>query len=567
MANGVYFKFTNNSKAPTKRGYTVLLRIKKNTIKKVRQIKVVVPDNDWDEKRGWIKRKAEESGRYNDVVKRFRAIEEKYPIVRMKVGDGTMTFDSAFNYLLNEVESNSLLEFAKGFKPDMTTKKQSTINKHISNISAVESNMSKLGYKQFEKLDFTHLIDQNTVEKIAFITHNEMGIVTNTISSYLKSLDWCSIKQKDFPRRNSFGQSGFVPTEKPSTKTKSIKKNPLLLGLNNVNTLHQLEAYLFWLYSFCLMGLDGTDICNISEDKVIEDTDGVFDYLPELDNPKKKRFSHKVHVGLSRGKSEVDFIIQVNLFPTLLIRDWLHYVVKLAHPNDTYEGKDRLRIFNFQTRKANGQEDTNGLLRWVEKRKSYSQEMRDRFDTTTQDTRKTITKTADKLGITRDKINVLLNHQIQSTLKYYLQFNQVERDIYQIHILQDFGINHIVRNSLEIFRDKIQNVDNRMMPFIPKDLFLSEWVIQNRKVGIDVRTEGLETDVLTHFSIQDELLYQTLMAEVKEGVIVPVDGVNVQKELLPSEYPERLNNLIKKRKTFVPEPDIKQDLNDKIKFI
>ena len=109
MANGVYFKFTNNSKAPTKRGYTVLLRIKKNTIKKVRQIKVVVPDNDWDEKRGWIKRKAEESGRYNDVVKRFRAIEEKYPIVRMKVGDGTMTFDSAFNYLLNEVESNSLL--------------------------------------------------------------------------------------------------------------------------------------------------------------------------------------------------------------------------------------------------------------------------------------------------------------------------------------------------------------------------------------------------------------------------------------------------------------------------
>ena len=234
MANGVYFKFTNNSKAPTKRGYTVLLRIKKNTIKKVRQIKVVVPDNDWDEKRGWIKRKAEESGRYDDVVKRFRAIEEKYPIVRMKVGDGTMTFDSAFKYLLNEVESNSLLEFAKGFKPDMTTKKQSTINKHISNISAVESNMSKLGYKQFEKLDFTHLIDQNTVEKIAFITHNEMGIVNNTISSYLKSLDWCSIKQKDFPRRNPFGQSGFVPTEKPSTKTKSIKKNPLLLGLNNV---------------------------------------------------------------------------------------------------------------------------------------------------------------------------------------------------------------------------------------------------------------------------------------------------------------------------------------------
>ena len=91
--------------------------------------------------------------------------------------------------------------------------------------------------------------------------------------------------------------------------------------------------------------------------------------------------------------------------------------------------------------------------------------------------------------------------------------------------------------------------------------------MQNRKVGIDVRTEGLETDVLTHFSIQDELLYQTLMAEVKEGVIVPVDGVNVQKELLPSEYPERLNNLIKKRKSFVPEPDIKQGLSDKIKFI
>ena len=63
-------------------------------------------------------------------------------------------------------------------------------------------------------------------------------------------------------------------------------------GLNSINTFKQFEALLFWLYSFCLLGLDGVDIINIDEKKIVEENHNLDYYHPDLN----MAFPDKIHI-------------------------------------------------------------------------------------------------------------------------------------------------------------------------------------------------------------------------------------------------------------------------------
>ena len=71
--------------------------------------------------------------------------------------------------------------------------------------------------------------------------------------------------------------------------------------------------------------------------------------------------------------------------------------------------------------------------------------------------------------------------------------------------------------------------------------------------------------ILTKFSREDEVRYQTLLNDIKEGTRVIENGRIVRKEVAKNKYPKELQKLIEKRKQlYVKPPKFKQELLDKI---
>ena len=53
--------------------------------------------------------------------------------------------------------------------------------------------------------------------------------------------------------------------------TNPVPYTSILDALNKVNSKQQYEAIIFWLYMFCLTGIDAIDIANTSEDNIDKD--------------------------------------------------------------------------------------------------------------------------------------------------------------------------------------------------------------------------------------------------------------------------------------------------------
>ena len=98
----------------------------------------------------------------------------------------------------------------------------------------------------------------------------------------------------------------------PKTREKSVSgftSSEIKLGINRIQTIAQLEAFLFWLYSFCLKGMTGSDVPNLDFDCLkFENAEIPLNHYHMLgefiksDDPSRPTFSAKVHYELNRGK-------------------------------------------------------------------------------------------------------------------------------------------------------------------------------------------------------------------------------------------------------------------------
>ena len=394
----------------------------------------------------------------------------------------------------------------------------------------------------------------------------------------MKTLNWISKKAK-LKLQNPFTFYGYMETEVASGKNVAYSNQKLQMGFNNIRTLHQFEALLFWLYSFCLLGLDGRDICELSEERII--TEGykkgdLRDYIPDADILGNEDYSKPIHVHLKRGKTQmggkdsgVDAIFQINLFPTLVVLELLKHVMKHNNKDYAYTGNDQLKIFNFD---INTEE---GYKKWESIRKSYSQELGKKLGTSTQQTRHTVAEAGQKIGLSKEEIDSLLNHKTKGVIKHYTKKQQTQDDVSHIHIFQQFDLLEVVRNLLSYFENKKQLVDNIVVPFIGEDImtqlvYASEGVIMKKRRVPRMHRKQILYDIgkLTKFSREDEVKYQTLLKEVLEGKPQFVDGKMVLVAIKKEEYPKELQQLIEKRKgLYEVKPKFKQELLDKIDFV
>lgn len=543
MPRSVSIKLSTNSQKPNKNGLvSIKIQIIMNRKTYLQKTGVEVKEEDWSHKEGIIKTKS--IYKYSEESKFLDSIRSRFGSVKLRLFEGKISIDTAKTELLGlNVKEGNILDFVEAYQPDGRTKIQ-TINKHKANIKAIESRLKRDGNKALVPISFDHLSDLSVIEKInTSITTADLK--QNTMASYQKSLNWVATKAK-LQNPKPFTTEGYLVSEKPSGKNQPIESRELMLGLNEIKTLHQFEALCFWLYSFCLLGLDGIDICRIDEKKIASDafSGDLNDFIPEAEVLERKDLAQPLHIHLNRSKtrrqgtdSGVDAIFLINLFPTLQIHRLLKNAMSVR--SYAYKGNDKLKLFNFDV------ENPEGFSKWVEIRKAYRQAIADRLGTSTQRARHTISHQGGKIGLSKSQIDELLNHKIKGVIAHYLSKNQLEADIAHTHILQNYSILKVFEVMLELFKDKTEIVNGKLIRWIPEDLTSTNYGRQ-QTAPLYIR-QTLKLGFLTSFSREEEIRYQTLLREASKGEIIVVDGKAQEKALDESEYPKELKDLLKKR--------------------
>lgn len=552
MKRTVSIKLVVDKDKPNKRGLlSVKIRIKINNSKRERKTGVEVKPEDWHHEQGQIKTKS--LPKYEGSKEILREISDKIDKVKQKLYKANISFDTAFDELMGlNIKEGNILDYVKAYEPDGKTKIQ-TINKHITNIRAIESRLRGDGNKSLVPITFDHLRDLSVIAKLnKSIT--TAPLKQNTMASYQKSLNWVATKAK-LPIPNPFTVEGYLMKEKATNKNQPIDQNSLILGFNQINTLQQFEALCFWLYSFCLCGLDGIDICRLSEKNIV--TEGfrgdLSDFIPEAEVLDQEDLTKPLHVHLHRSKtrrqgtdSGIDAVFLINLFPTLHILRLLKGAMK--HSAYSYKGDDRIKLFNFDI------ETPEGYKKWTEIRTAYRRAIAPKLGTSTQRARHTIAYEGGKIGVSRDKLDELLNHKIDDVMAHYKSKNQLEADIAHTHILQNYSILKVLGDLIEMFKDRTSVVNGEVVRWIPEYLIKTNNYSRNQINPPLYIHQTLEMGYLSSFTRDEEIRYQTLMQETSKGSVMVKDGLAVVVEPDESTYPKELKDLIAKRTSRYFEP-------------
>lgn len=482
---------------------------------------------------------------YNDILLN---IESKIPDVRAKMMNGKMTYRSAFMELLNKSEEYSIQEFVKHTaKINAPTK-----DKYFTYLSALNGHFERLNRPEYVDLKFNILDDANEVETIADIIKNKVSsIEVNTQIDYMNALDTCYKKYKNLKGQEGvFRQGGYIPA-KQDPNVQPVSFLDLAKGISKINTKQQYMSYLFWLYSFCLRGLDGQDIVNISEKHIKGDFDYNKHYYPDallhkdLNDQNKKAWYIK-----RRKKSNTGQIILINIFPTLLIHRLLKQAIKETHPQYSYKGQDKMRIFNFLTKDEDDKRNVKGFKKWCLLSDTLYKNYSKLFNGNLKRVRHTFVQTAvDELGTSYDKANELLGHKIKKqALKFYLSESQLNTDIYHIHTIQEFDI-------LRLLKTLIDYADHK--EYVKREKHtggLIDTLNEEHNSSVYRYNEWLMFDVglLTTWELDKEMKLQKLMRKIETRPKVKFENgvVSINDDM---DYSDDLKKLIKEKEKIFEE--------------
>ena len=216
----------------------------------------------------------------------------------------------------------------------------------------------------------------------------------NTGTEYLKKLNTIlkSYNPKEFPDQYF---KEYYRTE-ATTPQRPVPIADIVRAIQKIKTLKQLEAYLFWLYSFCLRGLDGQDVTLVEDSLVVEDF-AIGDFIFEQEG-----YDTSVHIELSRKKTRKrKFEILVNAYPTLSINSALKTIIGINRPNEVNH-VDGLKLFNWDR--------ITNQRKWD----LYSDFLQGRLEhlirRSFKSTRHTFTSTAEKLGVSVSDQSALIGN-------------------------------------------------------------------------------------------------------------------------------------------------------------
>ena len=515
------------------------------------------------------------------------SIKSQFNALRVALREKSISYTTAFDKLLKRGSEEVDLKKFVLTSPKCKKFTPKTKQKLISFIKAIEKKLKQAKH-HFTVLTTDIIVDEVYCNEINEILR-ESNISTNTRRDYLQKLDAIS-RQTDHLKNSVFKSEGLYP-KLVDTSRDPVEFDALMEGINDIRTLQDLEAYLFWLYSFCLLGLDVNDIVNLDESTVAINGEKITGpYHPDaLFDDMLSKYGEKTHLKFFRKKSKVPMTICINLMPILFIRDWLHYLVKINRTQYAYKGTDRLRIFNFKTLTPTGNDDMEGEAKKKAIADTYRQKTQRMFRGTLQQTRHTVTAQGQENGMSNSELDGQLGHSAKGSLRHYLKTHQIPKDVNHIHIIEEFGILKIMRSLILKVHRMTELVNSEDVRFTfwqeykykldhnktEQDFLMFEdmgWDVEkmvdsiansNVKVFIlpkneaDLRTiQIINGGKLTHWSAEDEKRMQTLMAKESRGKWEMVNGVNTKVEVSTEMFSDELKELVaKKENVFVEMAD------------
>lgn len=427
--------------------------------------------------------------------------------------------------------------------------------KHLFRIGGVHKHL-KIFQPDFGTLTVSKLNDNRNIDTIAGVL-NKAKLRKTTISGYMQTLDRVT-ELANIKNLRPFKARKLFPTNPTPKVQHKVELENMVEGFKSIKTYKDIEAYLMFLYSYCLQGLDAVDLANIDEN-AIHNYNGkhITHYYPFGDYIESKgdinlNTKHHIRGEIGRSKTSGSIDCMVNLFPTLFIRDWLVYLMNITSPEIAYRGKDRLRLWKHKTRTKEGKklEGNHKLIRVY--MGTLSRKMQKLFGGSMKNSRQTVTQVGKMyLGLTEGQLKMQLNHKLNDVIDNYAQGeNALEiRDVRHNQLLNYMEITKIVMslfntsNKLmkegKLFFDRSIKAKSGMHPtpakLINNDMLIG-WALMKHNISSK-----------WNFDLEKEwnmIKIQNSNPRIEIGV----DGFPKMITANEDEYPERFHELNKIRK-------------------
>ena len=462
-----------------------------------------------------------------DWIDKFYSLKND---LELQMAEGIIDYNYAFRVLNNDYQSGVIQDLYRDFANDQYVEAsvQDNVMRHLESI---QNHFKTLGHLQYSRLNYSHFQKPADRKKIELIILREIkSINSETRKKYFNYLNKMA---SVVPYFKDVEQTPFKIRLKHTAKPPKMALDPLelkrgILGIKD--NLYFLEAYLWWLYSFCLRGLDTCDLVCLDESMLTGDKGGDlrefyawerhFDKEAErkkitqqqgtkletgewIDFPKdeakiKKKIKdldnwvlndEKFYVVGKRvkemGKHDNRTVVKVlyNQTPVLLIHKMLKHVISILHPDLAYKGSDKVKLYNINYHTKEGKRI------WKNRRGTMSVGCKKLFGATLKQARHTFStvlagiQTVD-IKEAEKQLSTSLGHANNKTQKYYVNPDQDKMDILQIEAVERFGIRDVVKSLIQVcssYRvkdsDGIESpmLDAALVGFSPLELKSSFW--------------------------------------------------------------------------------------------
>ena len=451
-----------------------------------------------------------------EAQKRLDEIMSRTYEIAQKLSKQKISLETALDEILERMPDESVLDYYTEWFKKKKGVGYATFENRRDMLVGIQNKMVEMGKKEYAVLKFEHFADINSLETIAYIIKNDFGLKPNGAYIYLKRLD--EIYNKKYR-----GQSPFLNADLrgsyESPDKEGVPFRDMLAGIGRIKTLQDFEAYLFFLYSFCLRGLTGKDIFNIRE----EDFVGVDDqpYIPNSVNYYEKQHYLKVR-GKRKNKTSKKMKILSNLYPTNHIYSLLKWCIQQNRPEICARENDGALF-----KKCKDEKEVARL--WGGLRTTYYEALTNLIGKGVHSARHTYSDRAIDLGISESKVQASLG-QVPKELKgesilNYMKDKEEELDLLHIDILDEAEIVLIYFELIEFLKDR--------RPFrCHRNTFFPKWFKKEHNQFAYMRGEKL---TLQGWTYKDEFRLSRL--EEKQGDLQYIANVRAgyQKPPKPME--------------------------------
>jgi hypothetical protein len=310
-----------------------------NESKRIKKLPIKLRPSDFDRAKKSIRPTKEIENK--EASQYLRELQSKLVDIKVQMFKGDISINTAWDLIFDKNPEGSIQSFIES---DLKLTAASR-TKFLNYLSGLYKHLPS----KYSNLHYIHIQDESSINEIASIL-KESSLKNSTVSDYLGMLDYVSRAAK-LKVLSPFAGNKLKPVDDESDKLPRTVQD-IIQGMQGIKTKKDFYAINFWLYSFCLRGLGGADICNLNE-SLIKGADYTLPYYPDyaIDSDYYSTLSEKSYIYLRRGKKKHQkaLSILINTFATYLLHQSLKQLIKEEYQDLASRGADKLRLFNFTT--------------------------------------------------------------------------------------------------------------------------------------------------------------------------------------------------------------------------